>query len=62
MTGLAEQIDETVAFLGERGVDRPVATIVLGSGLSGAVRLEDLMVVEKEGARNLNKLPNVLEV
>jgi Xaa-Pro aminopeptidase len=29
---------------------------------TGAVRLEDLMVVEREGARNLNRFPKVLEI
>ena len=37
---LSARVDETVTFLKDRGVGRPVAAIVLGSGLSPAVRLE----------------------
>jgi len=45
MTRLAERVRESVEYLRGRGVGDPVAAVVLGSGLSGALDLEDVVVV-----------------
>jgi purine-nucleoside phosphorylase len=42
---LSERIGETVSFLRSRGVDRPVAAVVTGSGLADALPLDDAVTV-----------------
>jgi purine-nucleoside phosphorylase len=37
---LSERLGRTVSFLNDRGVERPVAAVVLGSGLSSALELD----------------------
>jgi purine-nucleoside phosphorylase len=38
---LSDRVRESAAFLQERGVGQPVAAVLLGSGLSGAIGLDD---------------------
>lgn len=40
-SALSSRIDETAAYLAERGIGTPEAAVVLGSGLSGAVTAAD---------------------
>jgi purine-nucleoside phosphorylase len=40
MTVLSDRVRESVAFLRKRGVEKPVAAVVLGSGLSQALELD----------------------
>jgi len=45
MTALSDRIRESAAFLRARGVGDPVGAVVLGSGLSAALELEDAVSV-----------------
>jgi purine-nucleoside phosphorylase len=42
---LSERIREAAAFLSDRGVGRPRASFVLGSGLGGVLRLDDALSI-----------------
>lgn len=45
MTDLAQRIDETADFLRGRGVGEPAAAVVLGSGLSSVLALDDPVAI-----------------